>query len=190
MAAFAIPPDDALAGQPRVLRRGKYRRGEAGIRSAAACGSCRGDLGNACALQLAGRRQAGKRQAVPRMGESGAWQPVAGGSVFRDANFYAIRSYNPASNYALAILHLGDRIRGDGPFVQPFPGVEPTPTLAEVQEIQQRLTASGFDTDGTDGRVGRETMVAVRAFQRKVGLDPADGYAGLKVLARLRTGAR
>jgi peptidoglycan lytic transglycosylase B len=32
-------------------------------------------------------------------------------------------------------------------------------------------------------------MVAVRAFQRKVGLDPADGYAGLKVLARLRKGA-
>ena len=76
-----------------------------------------------------------------------------------------------------------------GPFVQPFPGGERTPTLAEVQEIQQRLTASGFDTDGTDGRVGRETMVAVRAFQRKVGLDPADGYAGLKVLARLRKGA-
>jgi membrane-bound lytic murein transglycosylase B len=69
------------------------------------------------------------------------------------------------------------------------PGGERTPTLAEVQEIQQRLTASGFDTDGTDGRVGRETMVAVRAFQRKVGLDPADGYAGLKVLARLRKGA-
>jgi len=26
----------------------------------------------------------------------------------------------------------------------------------------------------------------VRAFQRKAGLEPADGYAGLKVLARLR----
>jgi hypothetical protein len=32
-------------------------------------------------------------------------------------------------------------------------------------------------------------MVAVRNFQRKVGIDPADGYAGLKVLARLRQGA-
>ena len=27
---------------------------------------------------------------------------------------------------------------------------------------------------------------AVRDFQRKVGISPADGYAGLKVLARLR----
>jgi peptidoglycan hydrolase-like protein with peptidoglycan-binding domain len=51
------------------------------------------------------------------------------------------------------------------------------------------LTALGFDTGGTDGRVGRDTMVAVQAFQRKAGLQPADGYAGLKVLARLRQGS-
>ena len=29
-------------------------------------------------------------------------------------------------------------------------------------------------------------MRAVRAFQIKAGLSPADGYAGLKVLAKLR----
>jgi hypothetical protein len=29
----------------------------------------------------------------------------------------------------------------------------------------------------------------VRAYQRKVGMEPADGYPGLKVLARLREGA-
>jgi membrane-bound lytic murein transglycosylase B len=51
------------------------------------------------------------------------------------------------------------------------------------------LTALGFDTGGADGRVGHDTMVAVRAFQRKAGLVPADGYPGLKVLARLREGA-
>jgi peptidoglycan hydrolase-like protein with peptidoglycan-binding domain len=55
-----------------------------------------------------------------------------------------------------------------------------------VQELQRRLTGLGFDTDGTDGRVGRDTQRAVRDFQKKVGLAPADGYAGLKVLARLR----
>jgi membrane-bound lytic murein transglycosylase B len=85
-------------------------------------------------------------------------------------------------------VHLGDRIRGDGPFVQQFPGGERTLTLAEVQEIQRRLTAQGFNTDGADGRVGRETMRAVRDYQRKFGLVPADGYPGLKVLARLRQG--
>jgi peptidoglycan hydrolase-like protein with peptidoglycan-binding domain len=32
-------------------------------------------------------------------------------------------------------------------------------------------------------------MQAVRTYQRKVGMEPADGYPGLKVLARLREGA-
>jgi peptidoglycan hydrolase-like protein with peptidoglycan-binding domain len=86
----------------------------------------------------------------------------------------------------LAIVHLGDRIMGGGPFVQPFPGGERTPTLDEVQEIQRRLTALGFDTGGTDGRVGAATMEAIQKFQRNVGMQPADGYAGVKLLARLR----
>ncbi len=45
-------------------------------------------------------------------------------------------------NYALAIVLTGDRIMGGGPFVQQFPGGERTPTLAEIQEIQKRLTAA------------------------------------------------
>ncbi len=117
------------------------------------------------------------------------WQPAPGGPSFLlTQNFDAVKSYNPAAPYALAIVHLGDRIGGGGPFVQPFPGGERTLTLAEVQETQRRLTALGFDTDGTDGRVGRDTMRAVRAFQQKAGIAPADGYPGLKVLERLRRG--
>jgi peptidoglycan hydrolase-like protein with peptidoglycan-binding domain len=91
-------------------------------------------------------------------------------------------------NYALAIVHLGDRILGGPPFIQPFPGSERALTLAEVQEMQTRLTRAGFDTGGTDGRVGNDTMKAIKDFQVKAGLQPADGYGGLKVLARLRQG--
>ena len=40
----------------------------------------------------------------------------------------------------------------------------------------------------TDGRVGNDTMKAVKDYQTKMGLLPADGYGGLKVLARLRQG--
>ena len=54
--------------------------------------------------------------------------------------------------------------------------------------MQTRLTKAGFDTGGTDGRVGNDTMKAVKDFQTKMGLLPADGYGGLKVLARLRQG--
>ena len=126
----------------------------------------------------------------PRPGERASlWQPVAGGPVFLlTPNFKAVKSYNPANTYALAIVHLGDRIRGDGPLVQAFPGGERILTLPEVQETQRRLTSAGFDTGGTDGRVGRDTMLAVRNFQTKSGLSPADGYPGLKVLAKLRGG--
>jgi membrane-bound lytic murein transglycosylase B len=55
--------------------------------------------------------------------------------------------------------------------------------------LQQRLTNAGFETGGVDGRIGTGTMRAVRDYQKKVGLEPADGYAGLKVLARLRQGS-
>jgi membrane-bound lytic murein transglycosylase B len=99
-----------------------------------------------------------------------------------------VRTYNPSMNYTLALVHLGDRCVGAAPFVQAFPGAERTPTLAEVQEIQRRLTALGFDTGGADGRIGNDTMLAVQSFQRKVGMEPADGYAGIKLLARLRQG--
>jgi membrane-bound lytic murein transglycosylase B len=113
--------------------------------------------------------------------------PVPGGPAFLlGQNFSAVMSYDPAFAYALAVCHLADRIRGGGEFVHPFPGSERTMTLAEVQELQRRLTALGFDTAGSDGRVGSDTQRAVRNFQRKVGISPDDGYAGLKVLARLR----
>ena len=185
------PPDDALAGTAQyLLKRGKYRRGEGWgyeVRLPA------GLAANSEAMQpVSAWMQRGVTQAngkpFPRPDErTRLWQPVAGGPVFLlTANFNAVRSYNPANTYALAIVHLGDRIRGDGPFVQPFPGGERILTLEEVQETQRRLTAQGFDTGGADGRLGRDTMLAVRNFQTKAGMAPADGYPGLKVLARLR----
>ena len=63
------------------------------------------------------------------------------------------------------------------------------PSLEEVKEIQRRLNERGFKTDGIDGRTGSGTVKAILAFQKKVGMEPADGYAGLKVLARLRQGS-
>jgi hypothetical protein len=117
------------------------------------------------------------------------WLPEEGGpAFFLGRNFYAVRSYNPSYAYTLALVLLGDRIRGDGPLRQQFPGGERAPTIAELQEIQRRLAGLGFDPGGTDGRVGSGTMRAVQKFQQRTGLEPADGYPGLKVLARLRQG--
>jgi lytic murein transglycosylase len=190
-------PDDGLAGTARYLvARGKYRRGETwgcevklpgGHNSALARRSASRSYAKWRELGLAradgkpfGRPDDKVRLAVP----------VPGGPAFLiGQNFSAVKSYNPAFSYTLAVVHLADRIGGAGPFVQPFPGGERLPTVAELQDVQRRLTALGFDTDGTDGRAGRDTMRAVRAFQKKVGMEPADGYPGIKLLARLRQGA-
>jgi membrane-bound lytic murein transglycosylase B len=183
-------PDDALAGTARFLvDRGKYRHGESWGCEVRLPGGSGGDHEYRSYAAWRDRgvvRADGAAFARPE-DHAKLSVPVEGGPAFLlGHNFSAVMSYDPAFSYALAVCHLADRVRGDGPFVQPFPGGERLMTLAEVQELQRRLTALGFDTDGSDGRVGRDTQRAVRDFQKKVGISPADGYAGLKVLARLR----
>lgn len=182
-------PDDSLGSTARYLvNRGKYHRGEHWGYEVRAPGNVSGNRSYAAWTSAGVARADG--QAFPQPGASAQlWIPVAGGPAFLlGPNFYSVKSYNPAMSYALAICHLGDRILGGPPFIQPFPGSERALTLAEVQEMQKRLTAAGFDTGGTDGRVGNDTMQAIRDFQAKAGIVPADGYGGLKVLAKLRQG--
>lgn len=183
-------PDDALGSSARFLvNRGRYRRGEHWGYEVRANGLSEGGSRSYAAWANAGVVRADGQAFAQPNASAQLWTPVAGGPSFLlGPNFFAVKSYNPSMNYALAICHLGDRILGAGPFVQPFPGSERALTLAEVQEVQTRLTRLGFDTGGTDGRVGNDTMSAVKNFQLKAGLSPADGYAGLKVLARLRQG--
>ena len=182
-------PDDALGSTARYLvNRGKYHRGEHWGYEVRAGGGASGSRTYAAWASTGVTRADG--QPFPHPNASAQlWIPVAGGPAFLlGPNFYSVKSYNPSMNYALAICHLGDRILGAPPFIQPFPGSERALTLAEVQEMQTRLTKAGFDTGGTDGRVGNDTMKAVKDYQSKMGILPADGYGGLKVLARLRQG--
>jgi peptidoglycan lytic transglycosylase B len=181
-------PDDSLAGTARYLvERGKYQRGEAWGYEVKLGGHEHGGWRTYAQWHGLGVKRAdGKPFARPN-DRAKLWSPVRGGPAFLvGRNFYAVYSYNPSTSYTLALLHLGDLIRGDPPFHQQFPGGERTPTLAEVKEIQRRLNERGFKTDGVDGRTGSDTIKAILAFQKKVGMQPADGYAGLKVLARLR----
>lgn len=184
-------PDDALASSAKYLiSRGKYHRGEHWGYEVTGVTVPFNAARTYAAWQDAGVKRA-NGQPFPRLKDTARlFVPVAGGpSLLVGENFYSVRSYNPSMNYALAIAHLSDRLRGEGPFVKDFPNSERTPSLAEIMEIQDRLTRAGFNTGGVDGRVGNDTMKAVRDYQRKVGFEPADGYAGLKVLARLRQGS-
>jgi lytic murein transglycosylase len=101
------------------------------------------------------------------------------------ANFRVIMKYNPSEAYALAIGHLADRLRGGGPFVQPWPRDERALSMAERFEMQQLLARRGFDVGEPDGLLGPRTRIAIRNFQSATGQIP-DGFASSLVLDRLR----
>ncbi len=110
----------------------------------------------------------------------------AGGAAFMIFdNFAAIERYNAADAYVIGVGHLSDRIKGGGPIRSSWPTDERALTFAERKEIQQRLTRAGFNTQGVDGRIGPNTIDAIRAFQRNRGLVP-DGYASSALLQKLR----
>jgi membrane-bound lytic murein transglycosylase B len=100
-------------------------------------------------------------------------------------NFRVIETYNTADAYVIGIGHLADRLKGGPPIRHAWPREERALTLPERLELQERLTAAGFDTRGVDGKIGPNTIAAVRAWQRTRALVP-DGFASLSVLLALR----
>jgi len=99
-------------------------------------------------------------------------------------NFRATMAYNPSTFYALTVGHLADRFAG-GSAIQNMPENEQALSVVEVQELQELLNQRGFDSGTPDGRVGRMTRAAIRAYQDSAGL-PMDGYASGQLLAVLR----
>ncbi|MEZ5751981.1 MAG: lytic murein transglycosylase [Paracoccaceae bacterium] len=113
-------------------------------------------------------------------------QPQAGGPRFvTTRNFRVIKRYNPSDAYALGVGHLADRIAGGGPLRGSFPPDANGMTRADRMALQQRLTARGFDTQGADGVIGRNTEAAIRAYQASVGA-PVTGTPSLELLRALR----
>ena len=112
----------------------------------------------------------------------------AGGPAFLMLNnFRVIMKYNPAEAYALAIGHLADRLRGDGPVIQAWPRHERVLTSAERYELQAHLVRRGFDIGGEpNGRINARSRSAIKSYQTSVGLVP-DGFATADLLDRLRS---
>lgn len=103
-------------------------------------------------------------------------------------NFMAIMGYNESHSYAVAVGHLSDRIRGEGPFVTPWPDVSYALSFEQRVEIQKLLYRRGFDPGGTDGRFGARTYEAILGFQNKSGMK-LDGVPTAGLLERLRKGS-
>lgn len=100
-------------------------------------------------------------------------------------NFRVIMKYNPAEAYALAIGHLADRLRGGGPFIQPWPRDTQLLSRNERFELQSLLLGYGYDIGQPDGKIGGKTRDALRQIQAHLGLVP-DGFATAEVLTHLK----
>jgi membrane-bound lytic murein transglycosylase B len=114
-------------------------------------------------------------------------QGIDGPAFLVTKNFQAIMDYNLSHSYAIAVGHLGDRIRGGAGIQASWPDVSFDLSFEQRIEVQKRLSAMGFETGGSDGRFGARTYEAVIAFQKSAGL-PIDGKPSRKLLERLRKG--
>lgn len=101
-------------------------------------------------------------------------------------NFRAILRYNNATSYALAVSQLASRIEG-GPGIQAsWPRGDRMLSREETKELQRRLTALGYETQGVDGIVGPNSRTAVRRFQKDRGMVP-DAYVSTSLLQAVRS---
>ena len=113
-------------------------------------------------------------------------QPQAGGPRFSvTSNFRVIKRYNNSDAYAIGVGHLSDRIGGAGPLRAPFPPDANGLTKDDRMALQQRLTARGFDTGGSDGVIGPNSEKAISAYQTSIG-QPATGIPSQDLLRRLQ----
>jgi lytic murein transglycosylase len=101
------------------------------------------------------------------------------------SNFQVIERYNTADAYVIAVGHLADLLKGGARIKSGWPRDLRALTLEERLALQEGLTKAGFSTLGVDGKMGPNTIAAVKAFQKSKGIVP-DGYPSLEILNRLQ----
>lgn len=183
-------PTDALASTAAYLAKSGWTRGQpwgvevrlpAGFGGPFGRGSTRspGDWAAAGVRDMEGR-------VVPDHGAASILIPAgaAGPAFMVFRNFTVITRYNNAESYVIGVGHLSDRILGRPPIRGAFPPDAAGMTQEDRQLLQRRLTAQGFDTEGSDGVIGPNTRAAISAYQRSAGL-AVTGEPSLALLARL-----
>jgi len=189
---WGVDPTDALASTANYLARHGWVKGQPwGLEVTLPRGFDYG-LADARTMRSAGQwARLGVRRpdgsAVPNYGNAALFAPAGarGPKFLTFKNFQVIKRYNNANSYAMGVGHLADRINGRPEFSAPWPRSDRALSRREIAELQRLLTARGFDTKGADGKVGPNTIAAIRQFQRSAGLVP-DGYASADLLQRLR----
>nr|WP_245972311.1 lytic murein transglycosylase [Rhodovulum robiginosum] len=189
---WADDPADALASTAAYLARFGWRKGQPwGVEVQLPRGfdhrlASRSTLRMPSDWAAMGVRDMAGR-VVPDHGRASILLPAgARGAAFMIFdNFAVIERYNTADAYVIGVGHLSDRIKGGPPIQAEWPRGDRALRFVERKELQERLTRAGFSTQGIDGKIGPNTIAAVRAYQSAVGIVP-DGYASLDLLKRLR----
>lgn len=111
---------------------------------------------------------------IPEVGRAALLLPsgASGPALLATDNFEALRSYNRAVPYVIAVGHLSDRIAGRAGIIAPWPGAESHLSRSEVLEVQRALGVLGYDTGGNDGLAGSATRRSIQLFQSRIGLLP------------------
>ncbi len=180
-------PTDALASTAAYLSRSGWTRGlpwggEVSLPAGFNTGLLGRGKGKSAAEWSALGVTAAGGGAVPADGSI-----ISGGgpAFLLTQNFNVILRYNNAENYAIGVGHLSDRLLGRGAIRASFGPDATGMTIADRQELQRRLTAAGFDTEGSDGVIGAKTKAAISGYQASTGL-PVTGEPSLELLRRLR----
>ncbi len=97
-------------------------------------------------------------------------------------NFEVYFDWNKSFVYVTTAAYFATRLSG----ASVYDAGNPSAALsgAQMQQLQQKLTARGHDVGGIDGILGAMTRAAVQAEQARLGL-PADAWPTLDLLNRL-----
>ncbi len=100
-------------------------------------------------------------------------------------NFFAVFRYNASESYALAIVHLADRLRGGGPTVTAWPTTDLGLSRTDRRELHTLLAAHGHPVGAPTAVLTPAVVAAIRAEQTRLHLE-ASGRPGQLLLAALR----
>ncbi|MGB8814281.1 MAG: lytic murein transglycosylase [Paracoccaceae bacterium] len=185
-------PTDALASTAAYLAKSGWTRGQPwGVEVQLPSGFNTGQTGRGTSRSATDWEDLGVRAAnggtVPNHGAASILIPqgASGPAFMIFRNFTVITRYNNAESYVIGVGHLSDRLRGGPAIIGSFPPDAQGMNISQRQELQRLLTAAGFDTEGSDGVIGKKTQAAISAYQQSKGL-PVTGQPSLELLALLR----
>ena len=101
-------------------------------------------------------------------------------------NFDVIMRWNRSEYYAIAVGRLADRIAGSGPLTRPADPGGDRVTRDAVRQLQEDLTALGYEPGEPDGIFGPATSQALSQFQKSQAVI-ADGHLDTDAIARVRS---